>query len=281
MLTRMGAGTVEQKNSSKVRALIVDDEDGGRRMVRTLLASDPDVEVINEARSASEAREKIAELRPDVVFMDVAIAGVDGSELSLCVESRPYLICLTAQPALALRAFELQADDLLVKPVLRQRFATCVIRAKRRIAERLVAGLALQIAVVADAFNRETEATGAKTPASYPSHMMIRIRRRMLSVDVNDIAWIEGACQYSRVHTKHGEYLLSRTLGSIECELDPRRFLRVHRSAIVNSANVNEVRSSGDGGYYISLRCGRTLKLGRTRRAVLPLLAVAKGDVPL
>jgi two-component system LytT family response regulator len=94
----------------------------------------------------------------------------------------------------------------------------------------------------------------------------------MFSLQVGDISWIQGASQYSRVHTKDGEYLLSRTLHSLEGELDPRKFFRIHRSAIVNAAHVLEVRSTGDGRYHIHLAGGLTLPMGRARREILDKL---------
>ena len=108
--------------------------------------------------------------------------------------------------------------------------------------------------------------------------MTIRIRRRMFSLEVNDISWIQGASQYSRVHTKSGEYLLSRTLASLECELDPKKFFRIHRSAIVNAAHVREVRSSGDGRYNIYLHGGQSLPMGRARREILEKLLSGIGS---
>jgi two-component system LytT family response regulator len=112
----------------------------------------------------------------------------------------------------------------------------------------------------------------------YAKQMMIRIRRRVLSLDVSDISWIQGASQYSRVHTKSGEYLLSRTLASLECELDPKMFFRIHRSAIVNAAHVREVRSSGDGRYNIYLHGGLALPMGRARREILEKLLSGIGS---
>jgi two-component system LytT family response regulator len=151
-----------------------------------------------------------------------------------------------------------------------------VLRAKRRIAERRVAGLAMQLA---DAVGMNGEsprvnsgAGASPPPARYPNQMTIRVRRRMFSLEVSDISWIQGASQYSRVHTKNGEYLLSRTLASLECELDPKRFFRIHRSAIVNAAHVREVRSSGDGRYNIYLHGGQALPMGRARREILEKL---------
>jgi two-component system LytT family response regulator len=265
--------------TNRVRALIVDDEELGRRVLRTLLASEDDVEVVGEAASASEARRKIAEQRPDLVFMDIEIPGGSGIEVVRQIEEPlPYVIFVTAHPEFALPAFELQAMDYLVKPVQRPRFAGSILRARQRIAERRVAGLAMQIMGAAGGMNGEKAAETAAPAARYADQMTIRIRRRMFSLEVSDISWIQGASQYSRVHTRSGEYLLSRTLASLECELDPKRFYRIHRSAIVNAAHVREVRSSGDGRYNIYLHGGLALPMGRARREILEKLLSGIGS---
>lgn len=274
-----------ENGTNRVRALIVDDEELGRRVLRTLLAADEDVEVIGEAASASEARRKICEQHPDLVFMDIEIPGGSGIELLQEMgEPLPYVIFVTAHPEFALPAFELQAVDYLMKPVQRQRFAGSVLRAKRRIAERRVAGLAMRIAGAAFGMNGDDAAgvgkdgeSAARAP-QYAKQMTIRVRRRMFSLEVSDIYWIQGASQYSRVHTKSGEYLLSRTLASLECELDPRQFFRIHRSAIVNASHVREVRSSGDGRYNIYLHGGLALPMGRARREILEKLLSGIGS---
>ena len=264
-----------ENGTNRVRALIVDDEELGRRMLRSLLAYDEDVVVLGEAASAGEARRKIIEQAPDLVFMDIEMPGASGIELwHQLEEPKPYVIFVTAHPEFALPAFEVDAVDYLVKPVQHQRFVGSVIRAKQRLAERRVAGIARQLAG-AVATNGNGAAAGAEAPSlasKYPDQMTIRVRRRMFSLDVSDISWIQGASQYSRVHTRQGEYLLSRTLASLECELDPRRFFRIHRSAIVNAAHVREVRSSGDGRYNIYLHGGQALPMGRARREILEKL---------
>ena len=265
--------------TNRVRALIVDDEELGRRVLRTLLASEDDIEVVGEAASASEARRKIAEQRPDLVFMDIEIPGGSGIEVVQQIEEPlPYVIFVTAHPEFALPAFELQAMDYLVKPVQRPRFAGSILRARQRIAERRVAGLAMQIMGASGGMNGERAAEAAAPAAKYANQMTIRIRRRMFALEVSDISWIQGASQYSRVHTKGGEYLLSRTLASLECELDPKRFFRIHRSAIVNAAHVREVRSSGDGRYNIYLHGGQALPMGRARREILEKLLSGIGS---
>ncbi len=263
-----------ENGRNRVRALIVDDEELGRRMLRSLLASDDEVQVVGEAASAAEARRKIAEHQPDLIFMDIEMPGGNGIELLQEIgEPIPYVIFVTAHPEFALPAFEVHAADYLVKPVQRERFIGSVMRAKKRIAEHRVAGLARQIAGAVGVNGNSGPRAGAPAPSqTYADQMTIRVRRRMFSLEVSDISWIQGASQYSRVHTKNGEYLLSRTLASLECELDPKRFFRIHRSAIVNAAHVREVRSSGDGRYNIYLHGGQALPMGRARREILEKL---------
>ena len=271
-----------ENGTPRVRALIVDDEELGRRMLRSLLSTDDDVQVVGEAASAAEARRKISEHQPDLIFMDVEMPGGTGIEVLQGIEEPiPYVILVTAHPEFALPAFEVQASDYLVKPVQRQRFLGSVMRAKQRIAERRVAGLARQIAGAVGTNGHGDAGAHSAAPApgqKYADQMTIRVRRRMFSLEVSDISWIQGASQYSRVHTKNGEYLLSRTLASLECELDPRRFFRIHRSAIVNAAHVREVRSSGDGRYNIYLHGGQALPMGRARREILEKLLSGIGS---
>ena len=146
-----------------------------------------------------------------------------------------------------------------------------------RVDLRRIAQLAHELAEVAAAIHEPLPQVN-EAGARYPDQLTIRVRRRMFSLDISDISWIQGASQYSRVHTKNGEYLLSRTLASLECELDPRRFFRIHRSAIVNAAHVREVRSSGDGRYNIYLHGGQALPMGRARREILEKLLSGIGS---
>ncbi|MFZ2508119.1 MAG: LytTR family DNA-binding domain-containing protein [Steroidobacteraceae bacterium] len=260
-----------QNAQASVRALIVDDEEHGRSVLQSLLEPEEGIEIAGEAATAPEAARLIAEKKPDLVFMDIEIPGGSGIDVLRDIKGpAPYVIFVTAYPEYTLPAFELDAVDYLVKPIQRQRFAASVQRARLRIAEHRMAELAAQIAGAANAMNGAKATNGHS--AKYSDHLTIRVRRRLVSLEVNDIAWIQGASQYSRVHTKSGEYLLSRTLASLECELDPRRFFRIHRSAIVNAAHVSEVRSYGDGRYNVHLNDGLALPMGRARREMLQKL---------
>ncbi len=258
-------------SATLMRAVIADDEEIGRQILRDLLRRESDVEIVGEAADAPEAVRVIEERKPDVAFMDIEMPGGNGVELLRGLGApQPYVVFVTAHPEFSLPAFDLQAVDYLVKPVERPRFAASVKRARQRLAEHRMAGLAMQIARTSRALNDEDARRMPAPP--YSDYMAIRSRRQLFSVNVAEIFWIQGASQYSRVHAKGGEYLLSRTLASLECELDPTRFFRIHRSAIVNAAHVREVRSCGDGRYSVQLAGGQMLPMGRARREILEKL---------
>ncbi|MGH8252254.1 MAG: LytR/AlgR family response regulator transcription factor [Steroidobacteraceae bacterium] len=252
--------------AGRLRVVIVDGDEMERRRLRALLESIDVLQSVNEAASAPQASRTIDALAPDLVLLDIDLAGV-AAIAALRAGDAPCLVVMTARPEHTLPACELEAVDYLTKPVTRERLATALQRARRRLAERRIAELALEIAGTAAVIRGA--AAASPSPSRYPDQMTIRVRRRMFALPVEDISWIEGASQYSRVHAKGGEYLLSRSLASLECELDPARFFRIHRSAIVNAAYVREVMSRGDGRYNVYLRGGEALPLGRARREVL------------
>jgi two-component system LytT family response regulator len=275
---RVEAGLL-QTGRTGIRAVLVDEDDLARRVLGSALKNDADIQIVGESVSASDLPRLVNALRPDLVLMDI------GTQAAIAIEvwrnlpdPHPYLIIVTSHPEFALQAFELHAGDYLIKPVQRRTLMSSLSRTKQRIAQRRVASFAMQLAAYAEVLKSDT-ALGADAPAiQYPSQMTVRVRRRMYSIDVNDIVWIQGASQYSRVHTRSGEFLLSRTLASMECELDPARFFRVHRSAIVNATFVTEVRSRGDGCYNIYLRGGQALPMGRARREILARLLGSIGN---
>ena len=257
-----------------LRVAIVDGDEDARRRLRALLESVEPLRAVQEAASPFEAARLIGESRPDLVLLDIDLPGA-ASIAPLRAADAPCVAVMTARPALALQGLELEAVDYLVRPIVRERLAACLARARRRLAERRIAALALEIAAAAAAVARG--AAPVRSSASrFPDQMTIRVRRRMFALAVADISWIEGASQYSRVHARSGEFLLSRSLSSLECELDPERFFRIHRSAIVNAAFVREVMSRGDGRYNVYLQGGVALPLGRARREVLGRLLGAK-----
>ena len=255
-----------------MRVLIAASDESDRRKVRAQLESTGQFASIDEAGSAMQAGLKIGELRPDLVLLDVDMPDAGDIEALREPDCGICLVVMTGHPELALPALELDSIDCLVKPVQRERIALCLRRVRRRIAERRIAELALEIAATAASIHGVMPAMPGGPASRYSDQMTIRVRRRMFSLPVSDIAWIEGASQYSRVHAKSGEFLLSRSLSSLECELDPAQFFRIHRSAIVNAAYVREVMSRGDGRYNVYLQGGEALPLGRARREMLQKL---------
>jgi two-component system LytT family response regulator len=269
-------------DAGRLRVVIVDGDEAARRKLRDLIEAVEEPSSLSEAASVLQAGRVIVEARPDLVFLDIDMPGASGIE-PLHAMDPPCLAVITARPEIALPRLELEAVDTLVRPLGRERLATCLGRVRKRLAERRIAELALEIAAAAAAMRGTAPARPGGPASRYPDQMTIRVRRRMFALPVADIAWIEGASQYSRVHAKGGEYLLSRSLASLECELDPARFFRIHRSAIVNAAYVREVMSRGDGRYNVYLQGGEALPLGRARRETLHRLLGGlrtRGDGP-
>jgi two-component system LytT family response regulator len=256
--------------TARLRMVVVEGDEASRRRLCALLGSCEPLESCDEAGTAAQAARQIEATRPDVVLLDVDLPDAARIE-ALRADNAPCVVAMTARPERAFPALDIEALDYLVKPVVRERLATALQRVRRRLAERRIAALALEIAGAAAEIRCPPPLLNG-APSRYPEQMTIRVRRRMFALPVADISWIEGASQYSRVHAKAGDYLVSRSLSSLECELDPSRFFRIHRSAIVNGAYVREVMSRGDGRYNVYLHGGEALPLGRNRRDTLQRL---------
>lgn len=267
----------------RLRVLVVDGDASARQKLRALLELLEAAESIEETASAPEATQRIDASRPDLVLLDIDLPAA-ASVVPPRRGDWPCLVAMAARPERAQPAFDLEAVDCLAKPVQRERLAEALRRVRCRLATRRIAELALELAGASAGVHGGIHALPGNGAGCYPDQMTIRVRRRMFALPVADISWIEGASQYSRVHAKSGEFLLSRSLASLECELDPARFFRIHRSAIVNAAFVREVMSRGDGRYNVYLHGGQALPLGRGRRDTLHRLLGGMrtgGDGPL
>jgi two-component system, LytTR family, response regulator len=229
------------------RVLVADDEPAARRGVRQLLAPYPELVVVGECRHGAEVLASLDTLRPDVLFLDVQMPGIDGFEVirRRTPARMPLVVLLTAYDQFALRGFEAQALDYLVKPVSEARFAAAIARVIRQ--------LRLSEAAVSEARIREarivvTTATGA------------------ISLRVPDIEWIEAADNYARIWVAGRSYLLRESLRDLEPRLREYGFRRAHRQALVSLARVRELRSS-EGGLVAVLASGVEVPVSRRRRA--------------
>lgn len=246
-----------------VRALLVDDEPLSLDNLRVALEAHPDIEVVGQAGDGREALRLVQGLDPDLVFLDVQMPDMDGFALLRALQdvvALPEIVFVTAFDQYAVRAFEIHALDYLLKPFDDARFADCARRATRHVRGRRHGELRSTL----DALLRQMS---PEPPAvRYVERVMVRDRDRIHFVAVDDADWFEAAGNYVRVHTGRGTHLIRSTLAELEDRLDPHRFVRIHRSSIVNVGSIREVQPWLGGDYIAILRGGRQLKVSRTHR---------------
>jgi two-component system, LytTR family, response regulator len=239
-----------------VRILVVDDEAMARRRVRRLLAAEADVTVVGECPDGASALRSIVHDKPDIVFLDVQMPELDGFEVvqAIAPDERPGIVFVTAFDRYALRAFDVHAVDYLLKPFTRERFRTALSRARERHDLRRR--------------DRGVDAlvTHLRELRRYPKRVAVRTHDRFVVVSWTDVEWIEAADNYVKLHAGAKEYLLRETLASIEQQLDPEAFARVHRSAIVQLDRVAEIHPAAHGDADLVLKSGARLVLTRTWR---------------
>jgi two-component system, LytTR family, response regulator len=241
-----------------VRAMIVDDEPLARKRLSTLLHKEPDIEVVGEADGGTSAVELITSLKPDLVFLDIQMPGMDGFAVLRAIANThvPLVVFVTAYDEHAIRAFEVQAVDYVLKPVVEKRFREAVRRALDRLG-----------ASGADAIRRQMAALLERLPASSPAdRLAVRSGERTIFVRFDDIDWIDVEGDYARLHAGKDSYLLRETLTDLERRLPAARFIRIHRSFIVQSDRIQSVQPWFKGDYVIILRDGTRLQSGRTYR---------------
>lgn len=243
-----------------IRAVIVDDEPLARRGIRQLLAPHTDIEVAGEARNGREAVRMLEALAPDLVFLDVQMPELDGFAVlrRLRPDRWPAVVFVTAHDAFAVRAFEAHALDYLVKPVHEARFEQALARVRERMRSDEALALSQRLStLLADGFD-------PLPPIAAPRPLAIGATGGGLIFDPSEIAWIEADDYYAAVHARGKRHLVRESLASLQRRLDPAHFVRVHRRAIVNLAQVRGLQSGEDGG--VLLRDGTVVPLSRRRR---------------
>jgi two-component system LytT family response regulator len=247
----------------EIRAVIADDEPLARRGIRQLLAPHADVVVVAEARNGHEAVRALRGLRPDLLFLDVQMPGLDGFGVlrEHGAAGMPAVIFVTAYDEFAVRAFDAHALDYLVKPVEEARFAEALARTR----DRLRAAEAVERSARLAALLAAHEAEHAEGP-----HARRRLRvptsAGELLLDGDEIEWIEADDYYAAVHARGRRLLLRESLASLEERLDPAVFVRAHRSAIVNLDRVRELRIGSAGEMLLVLSDGTRVPVSRRRR---------------
>ena len=259
------------ERTGRIRVVLVDDEPLARATLRKLLAADPEVELVAECAHGEEAVEAVRAHRPDLVFLDVQMPGMDGFEVieDLASEPLPLVVFVTAYDRYALRAFEVHAVDYLLKPFDDERFAQALERAKERLRRDAVIDLGRRLAdLVSEVGDRLPETHGEGGLRKPLQRLAIHREGRVDVVEVEEVVWIEAADQYVKLHTEDDVHLMRESMTRLEQSLDPDRFLRVHRSAIVALERVRSLESAGGTG-RIRVGADTWLPVSRSRLAEL------------
>lgn len=243
-----------------IHAVVADDEVLARQKLRQLLRNDEDVEIVGESATALETIELVRAANPELLFLDIHMPGMDGFDVMGALANQkdspvPRVIFTTAYDQYAVRAFEVNAVDYLLKPFTLERLRSAIQRVREQTAAR----------------QPETRpGNGAKPAANfYTNRIIFKSRGRILFLPVSDIRWIGAEGNYVRLCTASETHLLRETMARLEERLDPRGFLRVHRSFIVNLKYVKEVRREANGDSVVIMDSGHKVALGRSYRSML------------
>jgi len=247
------------------RAVVVDDEALARERLRTLLAAWPAVALVAECGDGVEAVDAVTGLSPDLLFLDVQMPELDGFGVVRALDGHeplPEIVFVTAYDRYALQAFEVHALDYLLKPFTRRRFGEAMEHVLARLAQRGTDAAAPGVAGLMRSLERER-----------PDRVAVRTARGVEFVKIAEVAWVEAEGNYVKLHTHAGAYLLRRTLKAFAGQLDPRRFVQVHRSALVNVDRIARLEPWFHGEFVVIMDDGTRLMSSRTYSATLRRLA--------
>jgi two-component system, LytTR family, response regulator len=241
-----------------VRVVIVDDEPLARSGVRVRLSRFPDVEIAGECGDGRAAVTAIREFSPDLVFLDIQMPDVNGFDVlrSLATDRLPLIIFLTAYDQYALNAFDVHALDYLLKPIDDERFRRSVERARGYLSNQTAANMEGRI-------RKLLGLAGEKGGGIYEEHFAAQTGQRIVIVPVKDLDWIEANGDYVTLHAGGKSHLLRQTMGWMENKLDPKLFLRIHRSAIVHASKIRELISLGNREFMVRLSDGTEIRASR------------------
>lgn len=246
-----------------LRTIIVDDEKPARMRLLELLRREPDVEVVAVASDGQQAVDLIRELGPDVVFLDVQMPGLDGFGVlqALGPDQMPITIFVTAYDKYAIQAFDAHAIDYLLKPYSDQRFESAIRRARKYLGTGAAKELGEQIVAATQ------ERASVDAHSGYLERVVLKSNGCVTFLDVDDIDWIEAAGVYVYLHVGPKSHLYRSSVAQLVQRLDPSRFVRIHRSAAVNTSRIRELHARSHGDYTVVLKNGAELTMSRGYRS--------------
>jgi two-component system LytT family response regulator len=256
----------------KLRALIADDEPLARERLRLLLSADAEMEVVGECRNGREVVAALRDQPIDVLFLDIQMPATGGFEVieELGPSRMPVTVFVSAHNHYALKAFEVHALDYLTKPVEPERLQSTLARVKERIASKMALMTQEQMKVVLESLK-----TGSAPEKTYAKRLLVHNGTKDVLIAVGDIEWIEAADYYSCLHVGAKSYLLREPIKQLAATLEPGKFVRVHRSAIVNLDHVREILREGQSEGAVILHGGQRLKMSKV--GWQNLLAASRG----
>jgi two-component system, LytTR family, response regulator len=254
----------------KISALIADDEALGRQLIRRMLCPHADVQVVAECNDGEKALAAIKRHRPALVFLDIQMPKLNGLAVlqRLDVQSRPLVVFITAYDAYAIKAFEAQALDYLLKPFDQDRFDQMLTNIRQRLAQLDEANFGQNLRSLLAAHAQRSgpspdSAVQIGTNPKFEERLAVKESGRVFFVDVTEIDWLEASANYVALHVAGRTHLIHETMAGMEARLNPARFVRIHRSAIVNVARIKELLPHFNGEYIVLLKDGTRLKLSR------------------
>lgn len=259
-----------------LRALVVDDESHGRDVVKHMLKRHADIVVVGEAANGVQALQEVRSKRPDLVFLDIRMPKLNGLDLvdALAMEMPPVVVFVTAHDAHALQAFERNAFDYLLKPFHQERFDRTMERVRERIRTRRDADFGRRLREVLAGYAATTlphtasgpRPAGPQAASERLTKFVVKDAGRVFFVPVEATDWLEASGNYVGLHVGGRTHLVHETLSEIEQAIDPRKFLRIHRSTIVNVDRIKELQPFANGEFVVILHDGTRLKLSRSFR---------------
>ncbi|MGC2418363.1 MAG: response regulator [Candidatus Acidiferrales bacterium] len=244
---------------AKIRAVIVDDEELARQILREFLSLHPEIDLVAECANGFEAVKAVAEMKPDLVFLDIQMPKLDGFEVLELIGNETAVVFVTAHDNFAIRAFEVHAVDYLMKPVGASRFEAALKRAKER----------LESKAPSNAVSAAELAAAARPPAQYLERIPVRDGARVFIIPVAKLDYVEAQDDYVALASDGKKHLKQQTIASLETALDPSRFLRVHRSYIVNLERVAKIEPYSKDSHVAVLSTGVQLPVSRAGYARL------------
>lgn len=254
------------QEAQNYRVIVVDDESLARLNICSLIENDDELELIKECENGYEAISAIDTLAPDLVFLDVQMPEVNGFQVleRIDLEKVPALIFVTAYDQYAIKAFEVNALDYLLKPVEESRFKKAVKQAKDFLKQRDLSSLSQRLIGLL-----ENNKTSHRQPPAFLERIVIKSTGRIIFLSVNEIDWIEADDYYVNIHTAERKYLLRETMNNLENSLNPKQFQRIHRSLIVNIERIKEIQSDFNNKSVVILQNGKKLKMSRPLQDLL------------